>query len=549
MAPGDLREHLALLEQNGLLHRVEREINKDTELFPLLRWQFRGLREEERLGFWFERVVDQGGRRYEMPVVAGVYGSSRQLMALGMGCAVPEIGPCWANAVRNPVAPVAVSRGACQEVVHHGADLTEHGGLLEFPFPIYTPGFDPAPYSSASHWITRDPETGVGNVGNHRAQIKSATRTGLFLGTDAHMRRHWLKARARGESLPAALVIGAAPAIAYGANARVAEGLDELGIAGALVGQPIELVPCVAIDLAVPAHAEIVVEGHVSTEFVEPEAPFGEFLGYMGQRMWSYVFEVAAITHRREPILATIASQMPPSEASVLSTVRKAAGVYTFLTRVKGFDHVKGVDIPEWASGFAHVVVRLAPGGAATPMEVLEAAAAADPTSGRFFIAVDDDIDGRDAEAVSWAMWWRMEPHRDLRVVPDRVSMLDSLVADPTEMPLVGYHNPSPGPRTSALLIDATRKHGYMPVSLPARPYMERAREIWEAEGLPALRPKSIWHGYELDVWTEAERAAAQRAVEGRFLETGAEALEQRRRIEELESQQLHAPTPAEAVM
>jgi len=542
MTPRDLREHLVALEQNKLLHRVTREINKDTELSPLVRWQFRGLRQRDRFGFLFERVMDSRGISYTIPVVSSVYGPSHRVMAIGMGCEVAEINPRWAAAVREPIAPIMVSDGPCQEVVHQGTTLTEHGGLLEFPFPIYTPGFDPGPYTSASHWISKNPSNGVRNVGNYRAQIKSQTRTGLFHHPGAHMRAHWLKARARRQPLPAALMIGTAPAITYSAVSHVGADLDELAIAGALIGEPVELVRCVSIDLEVPALAEIVIEGHVSTEYMEPEAPFGEYLGYQGQRCWGYVFDVTAITHRRDPILATVVSQMPPSEASVMSTLRRSAGLYNHLTRVRGFSNVKGVDIPEWASGFCYIVIRVGREPGPDVKEILEAAAASDRTIGRVLVAIDDDIDGHDAEAVNWSMCWRVEPHRDVRIIHDRESSLDCLPVSPPEMPLVGYFFPLPGQPTSSLLIDATRKRPYPPVSLPARPYMERARELWVAEGLPTLEPKSIWHGYDLGAWGDLDRMQAERAVEGRYLETGEWALGQRRMIDDLQSPEPGAP-------
>jgi 3-polyprenyl-4-hydroxybenzoate decarboxylase len=222
--------------------------------------------------------------------------------------------------------------------------------------------------------------------------------------------------------------------------------------------------------------------------------------------------------------------------------MRRAEGVYRHLTQARGFKNVKSVDIPEWAGGFCYVVIRLSSGGDSAPMEILEAAASVDAAIGHLMIAVDEDIDAYDSEAVNWAMCWRMEPHKDIRVLHGRQTMLDSLATDPPEMPLVGYCFPLPGPPTSALLIDATLKRPYLPVSLPGKPFMERARELWEAEGLPTLQPKSIWYGYDLGAWTERDRDQAQAAIEGRYLETGAWAREQRRPIREVEPEEPSAP-------
>ncbi len=123
--------------------------------------------------------------------------------------------------------------------------------------------------------------------------------------------------RQRGEKyVEAALVIGGPPVLTYLSGSRTPYGVEEYAVAGALIGEPLELVKCKTVDLHVPAHAELVIEGRISTEYLEPEAPFGEFTGYMGERVYNAVFETTAITHRKNPIFTAILSQMPPSESS-----------------------------------------------------------------------------------------------------------------------------------------------------------------------------------------------------------------------------------------
>ena len=89
-----------------MLRRIERAVNKDTELHPLVRWQFQGgLKEDERRAFLFTNVVDSTGRRYDTPVAIGALASSAQIYAVGMGCAVGDIGDAWMRAIANPIAP------------------------------------------------------------------------------------------------------------------------------------------------------------------------------------------------------------------------------------------------------------------------------------------------------------------------------------------------------------------------------------------------------------------------------------------------------------
>src|SRR5712671_7936101 len=152
----DFQDHLAELERDGLLVRVDRPINKDTELHPLVRWQFLGgLPEDERRAFLFTHVVDSKGRRYDMPVVVGALAASPRIYSLGMARPVAEISDAWMQAIANPIAPVSVNSGACQEVVITGEALRRPGGgLALLPVPVSTPGFDAAPTLTSTLAIT-----------------------------------------------------------------------------------------------------------------------------------------------------------------------------------------------------------------------------------------------------------------------------------------------------------------------------------------------------------------------------------------------------------
>src|SRR3954469_18344493 len=121
----DFQQHLAALEAAGLVTRIDRPIDKDTELHALMRWQFvGGLREEKRRAFLFTNVIDGSGRKYDMPVVVGALSANPDIYAVGMGRPVGEIGNAWIEAVNHPIAPVRINTAApCQEVVIRGDDL------------------------------------------------------------------------------------------------------------------------------------------------------------------------------------------------------------------------------------------------------------------------------------------------------------------------------------------------------------------------------------------------------------------------------------------
>src|SRR5580704_2247009 len=277
----DLHDHIDRLDKAGLLRRIDAPINKDTEMHPLVRWQFRGgIAERDRKAFLFTNIVDSRGRRYDIPVAVGAFAASPKIYAIGMGRPVEEIGAAWARAFANPIAPVTVTAPPCQEVIITGDDLRRpEGGLASLPVPISTPGFDSAPYLTATLCITRDPETGVRNMGTYRAALKKSDRLGVRMssrigGAGGYL--HWLKYRERREPMPCAIVIGCAPVVLYTGPQKLAVGQDEMTVAGGAAGAPIRTARAVTVDLDVPADAEIVIEGLIDPELLEPEGPFGE---------------------------------------------------------------------------------------------------------------------------------------------------------------------------------------------------------------------------------------------------------------------------------
>ena len=263
----DFQQHLADLEAAGLLVRIDRPINKDTELHPLVRWQFLGgVPEDKRRAFLFTNVVDSKGRRYDMPVVVGALAASPEIYAIGMGQPVEEIGEAWMRAIANPIPPVVVTSPPCQEVVITGEALKAPGGLAALPVPVSTPGFDSAPYLTATLCITRDPDSGIQNMGTYRAALKAPDRLVVRMvareATGAGGYLHWLKYRERSEPMPIAIVIGAAPIVMFTGPQKLADRYRRAwrcrrrSRASRSAWRRRS-----TVDLDVPADAEIVIEG------------------------------------------------------------------------------------------------------------------------------------------------------------------------------------------------------------------------------------------------------------------------------------------------
>ena len=152
--------------------------------------------EDKRRAFLFTNVIDAKGRNYDMPVVVGALAASPEIYALGMGRPVEEIGEAWMEAIAHPIPPVAVNDGAVPGGRHHRRRSEAPGGLKPLPVPVSTPGFDSAPYLTATLCVTRDPDSGVQNMGTYRAALKATDRAGGAHGGARGDRRRRLSALA-----------------------------------------------------------------------------------------------------------------------------------------------------------------------------------------------------------------------------------------------------------------------------------------------------------------------------------------------------------------
>jgi 4-hydroxy-3-polyprenylbenzoate decarboxylase len=512
----DLHEHLDELRRRGLLLTIDRPIDKDSELHPLVRWQFvGGLAETDRKAFLFTNITDGRGRKYAMPVVVGAMAGNRAIYAVGMGVPLEEIQAKWDQALAHPIPPRIVERALCHEVVHEGSTLKAEGaGLDRLPIPISTPGFDSAPTLTATNVITRDPETGVQNMGTYRAALKAPDRLVVRMATrvgGAGGYLHYVKYQKLGhKTMPCAIVLGCPPYVAFMGPQKLPVGVDEFTVAGGLAGVPINVVKALTVDLLVPAEAEIVIEGLIDTEYCEPEAPFGESHGHVALEEFNMPMHVTAITHRRDPIVPSYISQVTPSESSVIKRVAYEPLFLAHLRNTLGIAGVKRVSLHERLTDLRRVVIVTFEKGTSRNeiWRALYGVSSFKSDTGKICVAVNEDIDANNADALLWALAYRANPIEDVQILRHRSQ----------------GHGPKRehgGQEDSTLLIDATMKEDLPPLALPKKEYMEHAKKIWEELGLPALRPEPPWHGYSLGDWLPQWDEAARRAVEGRYLENG----------------------------
>lgn len=326
--------------------------------------------------------------------------------------------------------------------------------------------------------------------------------------------------------MQAAIVIGAPPNIGYVSVARLPYEVDEFAVAGGITGEPVELVKCKTVDIEVPAHAEVVIEGEISTHESELEAPFGEATGYIGQREMMPYFTVKCITHRRNPVWLTFSVQLPPSEDHTLRAISHEAILYKQLRYDLNLQHVLAVAMHDVTTRIC--VIQMKKIETSEVWRTLESVSPGrqDP---KIIIAVDEDTNPADFDQVVWSIVLRAQPHRDCRI---------PVITGPSTM---DYSLEAPGgaqkrdaqfkgmPQASRLLIDATMKWPYPPVSLPKKQFMEEALQLWKQQGLPPLKLKEPWWGYDLGYWSQEHDNEASLATKGEYYKTG-ERLAQKRR-------------------
>ena len=234
MAYDSLRPYLDVLEQQGKMRWVDKEVDKDWEIGAIARMMFCALPEADRCGLGFRNIKGFPNGR----VVAGVVASSHELMATALQCDPdPEkIRTRIIEGLNEPIEPVVIDTGPCKEVILRSDEVD----LQDFPIPVWTPEKDAGPYLTPL-WVTKDPDTGQRNIGIRRCQIKGRDRTTILFGApDGGGAIQFAKWRARGEHMPAAIFMGTDPVHYLVAPARY--GTDELAIAGGIRGEPIELV-------------------------------------------------------------------------------------------------------------------------------------------------------------------------------------------------------------------------------------------------------------------------------------------------------------------
>ena len=342
------------------------------------------------------------------PVVANLF-ADRSRIARMAGTTREGFNDTWLAALERRIPPVEVTRAPVQEVVLDGAGLDAAALPASRHFAR-----DAGRYIGSGYLVCRDPDTGIGNLSFQRLQLKGPNRFGVSLHSRGHIWEHWQRARARGQNLEVAVVIGGHPAIHLAAGAKMGMDVDELDVAGALLGRPVEVVRCRSINVRVPAQAEYVLEGEILADTLEDEGPYGEYTGYSTSRSTRNVFVVRTITHRAAPIWHDI---IPGYSAEHLLLGRSGKEAHVFNRLREMVPGLVALNFPKSGTHFhAYMSFRKTAEGQAR--HALMLLFGLDPYL-KLAVAVDADVDVFDETEVLWALATRFQADRDMFVVPD----------------------------------------------------------------------------------------------------------------------------------
>ena len=393
--PQSLRRFLATLTEREALRIISKPTSVDYEISAYLSLVGDGP------ALLFENIPG-----HDLRVLGNVL-PTRERIALGLETAVADLQRKIVNAIGAPIAPRPVSDGPCQELVIDTPDL----GAL--PIPKFFE-HETGPYITAGAIVARDPVSGRGNLSFARLKPLGGNRAFIGIAPNHHLAEFARRAADLGRTLPIAVTLGNHPAVLIAAALYLGLGEDELHVAGALLGEAVEVVRCGHADLEVPAHCEIVLEGTLHPSERVHEGPVSEYHGFYERYGDGYVVQFARLTRRRDAILQVIQPGYAPEHVWIGGEAI-AAGLAVRLSR--RLPSVRAVAVTPGGCGRMHAVVSLTSPRPGDARQAISLGLSAVNLVKRVTV-VDDDIDPWDATRVEWALATRMRADRDLVVVP-----------------------------------------------------------------------------------------------------------------------------------
>jgi len=428
MAFKDLQQFIEVLEKQGELKRISTPVSSNLEITEITD----RVSKAGGPALLFENVDDS-----EMPVLTNAYGSfKRMCMSLGVKD-LDDIGaeilsfmdmseapssmldklkalPKLAH-IANFI-PKTVKKGICQEVVHTDPNLENLPVLKCWPQ-------DGGPFITLPLVFTKDPDTGRRNVGMYRMQIFDSKTTGMHWHLHKHGAEHYRANKRKAQRMEVAVALGGDPAITYAATAPLPKDIDEMFFAGFLRKEPVELVKCKTVDIEVPAHSEIVIEGYVDPNELRVEGPFGDHTGYYSLADKYPVFHVTCITHRKKPVYPATIVGKPPMEDCYMGKATER--IFLPLLRTQ-LPEIVDMNLP--LEGVFHncaivSIKKSYPGHAKKVMHAMWGMGQMMFT--KLIIVVDETINVQNLSEVMWKVFNNIDAKRDVTIVDGPLDILD----------------------------------------------------------------------------------------------------------------------------
>lgn len=461
----DFRQFLDALRSHGELIEVDRAVALDLEVA-------KAMRKSASVGGPAIVFTNNGT---EFPLVGGVY-NSRAKALLAFGCDEDHAFDQIVAGLGSRIPPTYVTDGPVHENVVLGEDID----LSVLPVPRYSPD-DGGRYITSGFVVSHDPETAVPDIGHYRCEIIDDKTMSMMAAPGHRFAKNMAKAQRMGQdSFRGALVIGVDPMIAYSCPIQVPDDTNDWEVVGGMRGAAVKLVQCLTNDVAVPAHAEVVIEFEVDFTNSVSEGPLGEYTGYYTPASAKPIVRPTAITHRDGAYFQALLTGRPTTENHILKQLPFEAS-FTQMMRQQ-FPTVERVAIPPSGGVFFRVVIAMRPRYAGEARSAILAAMGSNMRP-KTVIVVDPDIDVHDSGEVEWALAFRTQPARDAIIVDN----LPGGALDPT-----ADESLPPDQRTgSALGIDATYPYGTVikevgEICGPAK--AEHGKEFVEVADVPGWR-------------------------------------------------------------
>ncbi len=443
-----MRDFIKQAEKQGELKRIKAEVDWDLELSHIAKLN------EEQSGpaLLFENV-----KGYKTPVITSVCTTAQRLsiiMGQPSGTSLVDIMRAWVEFGKKSKPPKWVDKAPCKENIMKGKDVD----LFKFPAPKFYPKDGGRYFGTAHFFVTKDPDSDWVNLGTYRAQLLDKNHLGTQFIKGKHSDIMLKKYAAMKKPMPVACVIGCDPLLFVVGASRMSAFTSEYDFAGSVRGEPIEVIKGETVDLPIPAHAEIVVEGEVDPDKFMDEGPFGEYTGYysgVGTDKRNFV-KVNCVTYRNDPIFWGTTVGKAVTDTHMTMALSYGATLWQQLVAMK-IPGIKAVYCPPEGAGrfLAIISVKQMYPGHADQVGTAAISTEMGAYGLKTVIVVDEDIDPWDIPRVLYALSFRFQPNRCQIIKRGRSTPLDpSLPVDAREI-------------TGRIIIDATIPYDWKEKPIP----------------------------------------------------------------------------------